>query len=71
MIDESRLVSPDGGIDHDLIINFKEECMVLVHLFIVIASQGLVTGNTFSDVLDNPLPFANAADGKCAKSGNG
>jgi hypothetical protein len=59
MIDEARLVPADRGVDHDIVVDREEKCVVPLALRIRVARVGFVRRQSLARVFDQPRARGN------------
>ena len=58
MIDETRLITVDTGIDHRLRIDDEKKCMTVIRILALVTAVGLVMRDAFTEILDHSRPLA-------------
>jgi hypothetical protein len=54
VVDESRFVAVDGGVDHDVVVDREQEGVVTLAFDVGITRLRLGWGQTFARILDEP-----------------
>src|SRR4051794_11005205 len=68
VVDETRVVAADGGVDHHRPADAEQEGVMTPHAGIVIPLVGFLMGDAFSDVLDDARAFLDRPSGEGATS---
>ena len=67
VIDESRLVAADGGIDHDVIVDREQERVMTFAVDVGISCVGFGGREPLTRVFDETRPRGNSARSECAE----